>query len=311
MPNAVALLLDAVRTLDRDATPETVLVDIPVADGVFHPFPARHREPTGVTALVCTLAALDRMRWCSTCDAVSQEFPLLSILHDAELAEAITMVDTARAVAAPALDPAVVVAAVRTRTDLFTAVDEFLEHVEAARHVIDDLVSRGAPTYEPGIAATAEQCNAALAALHRTTLGSDPLRRLAARLIAEDLGPLSHDGDELVAVALAPAGLRFYAPDRSQWWGIDDEDSYLLANAMRVVYSPYDTLFDASFVSIPRTVASVINQYSPHAVLSELHPDTDETLLETASALRSPNPGDALHSFDAAYAAARRLLTGV
>lgn len=311
MANGVELLLDAVMTLDPGATLTTVLVEIPVVDEVFHPFPTRHRGTLGVTTIVCTLADLNEMRWCSTCDAVSPEFPLVSILHDTELAEAIGMVDAARAFAIPAFDPAAIVAAIRTRTDLFNAVDEFLEHVEATRHVVDDLVVRAAQAYEPGIAATAEKCVASLDALHRSTLASDPIRELSIRFLTEDFGSVAHPHDAPVAVALAPAGLRFYTPGRAQWWGVEDEDSYMLANALRVVHSPYDTLFGASFVSIPRAVAEAIKQYAPHAVLSEIHPVTDAALLETASTLRSPTPGDALHSFDAAYAAAARLLAGL
>lgn len=310
MRDAVQALLAVVRTLEPEAAASDVTVDAVFSGTVFHPYPSRHRDlPDIFEPRVCSLEQLDAVEWCPTCGpAWTAQHPLLSILHHRPLLDALALIDTAYAFLAPPLDPAAIIAGVRTREDLLAMVDEFLEHVAGVLRAVDNLIPEQVPEYAPEIAAAADGCLRALAVLHTRTAAAEPIQEKLERFVAADLA--AQLDTSMVAVALAPAGIEYYSPGRGEWWGLGGEDDrYALANALRVAFTSYDTLDRAAFVEVPRWVAATIRLHTPTAVLSEMYDEYTQAVLETANALRTDVVADVLHSFDEAFAAARRLIS--
>jgi hypothetical protein len=312
MRDAVEALLAVVRTLEPEASAADITVDAVFDGTVFHPYPSRHRDlPDTLTPRVCSLEQLDAVEWCPACGpAWTAEHPLLSILHHRPLLDALALIDAARAVFTPPLDPDAIVAGVRTRGDLLAMVDEFLEHAAGVVRAVDEIDPERVPEYAPEIAAAATACLRSLAGLHAGTAAAGPIREKLQRFVTEDLAePLD---TSTVAVALAAAGIEYYSSGRAEWWGLGgDDDRYALANALRVAFTPYDTLDRAVFVEVPRWVATTIRLHTPAAVLSETYDEYTAAELETANALRTDVVADVLHSFDEAFAAARRLNTSL
>lgn len=310
MRDAVEALLAVVRTLEPGVEASEVIVDAFFSGTVFHPYPSRHRDLHDTfEPRVCSLEQLDTVEWCPTCGpAWTAQHPLLSILHHRPLLDALALIDAAYAFLAPPLDPAAIIAGVRTREDLLAMVDEFLEHVAGVLRAVDNLTPEQVPEYAPEIAAAAEKCRHALAVLHTRTAAAEPVREKLKRFVTADLA--TELDTSLVAVALAPAGIEYYSPGRAEWWGLSGEDDrYALANALRVAFTSYDTLNRAAFVEVPRWVAATIRLHVPSAALSELYDEYTQVVLETANALHTDVVADVLHSFDEAFAAARRLNT--
>ena len=261
----------------------------------------------GSSAVLITLDKVNFIDVCPRCARENYGDSVINLVADKELRQALTVVLSVERI--DIYNPVTISStpadgAQQTVAELASG---FLQHMHAVDQLLWERVN-DVPKYQDQIDKAVANCLLTLEQLYNETFRSEPMRVLLATIAYKDYG-ITTDTTSVV-VALGPFGSTYIKTATVGRWELTEDalNSIGYVNAVRAAYTPYDSISSVDLFEVPAWAARVLTLLAREGVHSRVYTGLTVDELETARKLRSQEPADLLHSFDAAVEAAQSLL---